>query len=378
MQTTENTNECINWIEEAISKEYFRLYEYKYFSNVQKIGTGGFGKVYRANWKNSEQYLALKSFFNVDDVIAKEIVHEWTKKNKNSNQTCSFNEKCDIYSVGVLFWEISSGQPPFAAEEYDIDLALEISQGRREEPIPNAPENYIKIYTECWDIEPDNRPTINQVLERLKVVITKTKENHQTEFNLQSTSIDGHNFNPINIDTSNINNSLHGEMSQIIENVDKINTKEIVYISLTNEDISSEKKLNKIVNDIELKQVKMKRKRTVEDEKLAFEHYEKVANKAFELYQQAANLGHIISQNNLGVMYFNGDGVNKDYGRAFELYHKAANSGYKSAQYNLGNMYEYGKGIDKDINQAIYWYEKSAKQGNQYAQDKLEKLRKNN
>ncbi|CAB4388502.1 unnamed protein product [Rhizophagus irregularis] len=168
--------------------------------NVQKIGTGGFGKVYRANWKNSEQYLALKSFFNVDDVIAKEIVHE-----------CIVI--CTPVIVGVLFWEISSGQPPFAAEEYDIDLALEISQGRREEPIPNAPENYIKIYTECWDIEPDNRPTINQVLERLKVVITKTKENHQTEFNLQSTSIDGHNFNPINIDTSNINNSLNGEMS---------------------------------------------------------------------------------------------------------------------------------------------------------------------
>ncbi|POG80928.1 hypothetical protein GLOIN_2v1511657, partial [Rhizophagus irregularis DAOM 181602=DAOM 197198] len=76
MQNTENTNECIKWIEEAISKEYFRLYEHKYFSNVQRIGTGGFGKVYRVNWKNSDQYLALKSFSNVDDVIAKEIVHE--------------------------------------------------------------------------------------------------------------------------------------------------------------------------------------------------------------------------------------------------------------------------------------------------------------
>ncbi|CAB4388451.1 unnamed protein product [Rhizophagus irregularis] len=243
-------HECINWIEEAISKEYLRLYEHKYFSNVQKIGTGGFGKVYRANWKNSDQYLALKSFFNVDDVIAKEIIHEkminsfyslleyQNVQSKNyllvmeyadsayqltSAVSCLHNErivhrdlhsgnvlvhqntiKLDIYSVGVLFWELSSGQPPFATEEYDIDLALEISQGRREEPIFNTPENYIKIYTECWDNEPDNRPTINQVLERLKEIITKTTENHQTELNLQSIPTDEQKFNPINIDTSNI------------------------------------------------------------------------------------------------------------------------------------------------------------------------------
>ncbi|CAB4388525.1 unnamed protein product [Rhizophagus irregularis] len=224
MQNTKNTNECINWIEEAISKEYFRFYEHE----------------------------TLKYFFNLDDVTAKEIVHELKLQRdiQFHNNIIKFygvaqfepvhrdlhsgnvlvhqnTIKFDIYSVGVLFWEISSGQPPFATEEYDIDLALEISQGRREEPILNTPESYIKIYTECWDIEPDNRPTINQVLERLKAFITKTTENHQTESNLQSTSTDGQNFNPINIDTSNINNSLHGEMSQIIENFDKINTKEM-------------------------------------------------------------------------------------------------------------------------------------------------------
>ena len=75
MQNTKNTNEWVNWIEESISKEYYRLYEQKHFSNIQKVGTGGFGKVYRASWKNS-QYFALKSFFNLDDVTAKEIVHE--------------------------------------------------------------------------------------------------------------------------------------------------------------------------------------------------------------------------------------------------------------------------------------------------------------
>jgi serine/threonine protein kinase len=76
MQNTKNKSECINWIEEAISKEYFRYYEHEHFSDIQKIGAGGFGKVYRANWKNSEQYFALKSFFNFDDVTAKEIVSE--------------------------------------------------------------------------------------------------------------------------------------------------------------------------------------------------------------------------------------------------------------------------------------------------------------
>jgi serine/threonine protein kinase len=80
MRNTENTNEWTNWIEEAIGKEYFKCYEYRHFNNIQEIGSGAFGKVYRANWKNSEQCIALKSFFNFNIVTVKEIVHEVIKK----------------------------------------------------------------------------------------------------------------------------------------------------------------------------------------------------------------------------------------------------------------------------------------------------------
>ena len=38
-------------IKDAISKNIIKNYEYKHFTNIQEISFGGFGKVYRANWK---------------------------------------------------------------------------------------------------------------------------------------------------------------------------------------------------------------------------------------------------------------------------------------------------------------------------------------
>ena len=75
----ENSNEWINWIEEAISKKHIKYYEYDFFSNIQEMGCGNFGKVQRANWKNSHRYLALKSFFNFNNITIKEIVNEVIK-----------------------------------------------------------------------------------------------------------------------------------------------------------------------------------------------------------------------------------------------------------------------------------------------------------
>jgi hypothetical protein len=82
LQIIENQNERISWIEEAISKKYIKYYEYKDFSNIQKIGHGQFGKVYRANWKNSEQYFTLKSLFNLNNDSVMEIIREVIIKHK--------------------------------------------------------------------------------------------------------------------------------------------------------------------------------------------------------------------------------------------------------------------------------------------------------
>ncbi|PKY24657.1 kinase-like protein [Rhizophagus irregularis] len=95
------------------------------------------------------------------------------KSDSNNKIKLSLNKKSNIYSIGIILWEISSGQPPFYNELHDVGLAMKISQGLREKPVPNIFEDYIKIYTDCWN----NRPTINQVVTKLNAIISDFKQN---------------------------------------------------------------------------------------------------------------------------------------------------------------------------------------------------------
>ncbi|PKY18540.1 kinase-like protein, partial [Rhizophagus irregularis] len=60
-------------------------------------------------------------------------------------------KKSDIYSLGVLLWEISSGRPPFSDCPRDL-IKDHIKDGNREEPIEGTPTEYRKLYQECWDV----------------------------------------------------------------------------------------------------------------------------------------------------------------------------------------------------------------------------------
>ncbi|CAG8605643.1 23878_t:CDS:2 [Cetraspora pellucida] len=72
-------------------------------------------------------------------------------------------KKTDIYSLGMIFWELSSGHPPFENQQNYIILSINIIQGFRENMIPGTPEEYKNLYNKCWDADPDKRPDIEYV-----------------------------------------------------------------------------------------------------------------------------------------------------------------------------------------------------------------------
>ncbi|KAF0495979.1 calmodulin-dependent protein kinase [Gigaspora margarita] len=80
------------------------------------------------------------------------------------------NMKSDVYSVGVLLWEISSERPPFNDYEH-ATLPGKIIEGLREKPIQGVNQGYITIYEKCWQNNSNDRPSISIVSLMLNDII---------------------------------------------------------------------------------------------------------------------------------------------------------------------------------------------------------------
>jgi hypothetical protein len=84
-----------------------------------------------------------------------------------------------------------------------------------------------------------------------------------------------------------------------------------------------------------------------------------------------ANAGNQQAQRNLGVIYEQGFGVNKDPAQAAIWFRRAAETGNRDAIFQLATMYEQGRGVPQDEKQALDWYRKAALLGDADSQVKI-------
>ncbi|MEJ7805698.1 MAG: tetratricopeptide repeat protein [Telluria sp.] len=84
-----------------------------------------------------------------------------------------------------------------------------------------------------------------------------------------------------------------------------------------------------------------------------------------------ARSGHADAQHLLGLMYYMGRGVARDYKQAMLWHRKAADQGKSDAQYVVGAMYYTGNAVEANPRQAVAWFRRAAEKGHAEAQHAL-------
>jgi uncharacterized protein len=85
---------------------------------------------------------------------------------------------------------------------------------------------------------------------------------------------------------------------------------------------------------------------------------------ALASWRPLAVQGNPVAQNNLGIMYLDGKGVQQNTSEAVRYLSLSAAAGSSLGQNNLGGLYRDGKGVPRDFGKAAQWFAASASQGN--------------
>lgn len=76
----------------------------------------------------------------------------------------NYTEKCDVFSWGIILWEVLSRRRPFdhlGGGAYSIMWA--VYKGMRPPLIRNCPTPIEDLMVRCWDQNPLNRPSMEEV-----------------------------------------------------------------------------------------------------------------------------------------------------------------------------------------------------------------------
>ncbi|XP_042061752.1 integrin-linked protein kinase 1-like [Salvia splendens] len=92
----------------------------------------------------------------------------------------TFDKSVDVYSFGVMLFEMMEGSPPFSSKSADDAARLICLEGKRpsfKSKSKSFPPELKELIEECWHSSPSVRPTFPQIIIRLdKIVTTCSKQ----------------------------------------------------------------------------------------------------------------------------------------------------------------------------------------------------------
>ncbi|RHZ48419.1 hypothetical protein Glove_551g53 [Diversispora epigaea] len=319
--------------------------------------------------------------------------------------TIGKNKSSDIFSLGIILWEISSGNPPFEVEpSSNMDLLNNIVKGKREMNILGTPPKYKEIYTDCWKHNGNSRPNIYQVVKNLSEIIISdesveietqsqpynvtdevisvkleisNKQNEELEVKSDPSFVDVSDEVNIFIKdlfeffVNSVENQVLEMHSIMVKNYIREYNKnpvEILYEMISHQFQShSHYRFTSLIGFFYKHGIG-----TIVDNKMAFKFFSLATNEIIDVKNNSPNSLFVrkLHKNNseigfiyLANMYLEGLGVKQNWKESFQIYSKVADEGSIRALEFVATCYGNGYGVKKNKKNAFILFLKSAEEG---------------
>ncbi|RIB21759.1 kinase-like domain-containing protein [Gigaspora rosea] len=265
--------------------------------------------------------------------------------------------KSDIYSLGVLYWELTTGRVPFQDANVQ-QIFLNISDGLRETPNPITPIEFINLYKRCWDSDPKNRPQINEVYDIVSNIKSIIIVNLSQEFiklyikDMVTNSDDSVN----NINNWLENNSENSKkIFDFVINTDVlIEHRETILAYFYMKGFGTNKDYNECLYWCK-KGCEKKDVYSYYEAAFCYRYSYKNYNEAFHYFNLAASGGVLKAKSELAMMHLHGMGCEENKTKAFYLF-KEAGEQDKIACCLISDCYYDGIGIEINLIEALKYY----------------------
>nr|XP_023664854.1 hepatocyte growth factor receptor [Paramormyrops kingsleyae] len=129
-----------------------------------------------------------KEYYSVHNKSGVKLPVKWMAL--ESLQTHKFTPKSDVWSFGVLLWELMTrGAPPYS-DVSSFDITMFLLQGRRLLQPEFCPDSLYNTMIECWHPKPERRPTFAELVSSITAIFSSFSGEHYVLLNTAYVNIE--------------------------------------------------------------------------------------------------------------------------------------------------------------------------------------------